>query len=149
MPTLDRLALGSDHAGYEMKEFVKKELDRLGIPYNDLSPGVCDPADDFPVSSSAVARAVADGTCSRGIALCGTGIGASMAANRFRKVRAALCLNPEMARMARSHNNANILVLGGRITSPDTVAQILRVWFETPFAGGRHERRMAMLDTVC
>jgi ribose 5-phosphate isomerase B len=146
-PATEMIVIGSDHAAYSMKEFIKKELEKYGIPYKDVGTNTTDSV-DYPVYAGRVARAVAAGEFSRGIALCGTGIGASMTANRFKKVRAALCITEEMARMSRQHNNANVLVLGARITTPETIAKILRIWLETPFDGGRHENRIAMLDEI-
>jgi ribose 5-phosphate isomerase B len=143
----DQIVIGSDHAGFEMKEFIKKELTALGISFTDVGAQTLDARDDYPVFAARVASAVSKNEYRRGIAICGTGLGASMAANRFRKVRAALCITPEMARLSREHNDANVLVLGGRITAPETAAEILRLFLSTPFAGGRHERRKELIDT--
>jgi ribose 5-phosphate isomerase B len=140
-----KLIIGSDHAGFSMKEYVKSLLTKLGIVYDDI--GVYnDERSDYPIYAAKVARAVAKGEYERGIALCGSGIGASITANRFRKIRAALCITEEMARLSRLHNNANVLVLGGRITSRQEVAKILPAWLSTDFEGGRHEKRIRMID---
>jgi ribose 5-phosphate isomerase B len=141
------IIIGSDHAGYPMKEFIKSELKRLGVPYSDVGADSTEPV-DYPLYAARVARAVSKGRHERGIAICGAGIGASITANRFRGVRAGLCLTEEMARLSRAHNNANVLVLGGRITPMETAAQMLRIWLETPFEGGRHERRIRQIDEV-
>lgn len=139
------IIIGSDHAGFEAKELLKSELSRLGIPYHDV--GTHSPESvDYPLYSAKVARAVSNGEFERGIAICGSGIGASIVANRFKKVRAALCVTPEMARLARAHNNANILVVAGRLTSPDLAKEILKSWLETPFENGRHQRRLTQID---
>ncbi|MBD3392670.1 MAG: ribose 5-phosphate isomerase B [Chitinivibrionales bacterium] len=141
------IIIGSDHAGYEMKEHIKAELAAKGIPFEDI--GTYDTTStDYPLWAGRVAKAVSHGTREKGIAICGSGIGASMAANRFRGVRAALCITPEMARLSREHNNANVLVLGGRITTPETATEILWTWLDTAFEGGRHERRIAQIDEV-
>ena len=140
-----KLIIGSDHAGFAMKEYVKSLLTELGIVYDDI--GVYnEERSDYPFYAAKVARAVAKGEYERGIALCGSGIGASITANRFRKIRAALCITEEMARLSRLHNNANVLVLGGRITSRQEVAKILPAWLSTDFEGGRHEKRIRMID---
>lgn len=142
------LALGSDHAGFELKEFIKSELVRRRVAFVETASPDIDPQDDYPLTSARVARAVANGSASQGISLCGTGIGASIAANRFLGVRAALCITPEMAAMARKHNDANVLVLGGRITTRETAAAILDAWFTEQPEGGRHQRRIEQMDNL-
>ena len=120
------IVVASDHAGFELKEVLKIELEALDVPVEDL--GVYDmKAVDYPDIANALARVVSAGDGRRGLLLCGTGIGASIAANRHRRVRAALCHSAETARMARQHNDANVLVLGGRVTDPDTARECLRV----------------------
>ena len=143
----DTIVIGSDHAGFELKEHVKKQLARLGIAYHDVGT-VDTQSTDYPIWAGRVAKAVAGGKYRRGIAICGTGIGASIAANRFRGVRAALCTSVEMARLSRRHNNANVLVMGGRITAPDVASEILEAWLTTAFEGGRHVRRVCQLDDI-
>jgi ribose 5-phosphate isomerase B len=141
------IVIGADHAGYKLKEHIKKELEKLSLPYKDV--GVfSEERSDYPVYIARAASKVSDGTFKRGIVFCGSGIGASMVANRFKKVRAALCVTPQMAMMSRSHNNANILVLGERITPFETATEILKIWLETPFEGGRHQNRIEQIDTV-
>lgn len=138
------IVIASDHAGFELKEVLKTELETLGIPIEDL--GVHDTgAVDYPDIADALAAVVSADAGRRGLLLCGTGIGASIAANRHRRVRAALCHNAETARMARQHNDANVLVLGGRVTDPDTARECLRIFLDTAFEGGRHEPRVAKL----
>jgi ribose 5-phosphate isomerase B len=144
---VEQIVLGSDHAGFAMKERLKAELDRLGITHRDV--GVySDERSDYPLYAAKVARAVSAGEFERGIVLCGTGIGASITANRFRKVRAALCVTEEMARLSRLHNNANVLVLGGRITPFDEAVKILNIWLNTGFEGGRHATRTQMIEDI-
>jgi RpiB/LacA/LacB family sugar-phosphate isomerase len=142
------IVIGSDHAGWELKEEIKGYLTGKGVAVKDVSEPKLNPHDDYPVSAKRVAKAVASGEFEQGITLCGTGIGASIAANRVRGVRAALCLTPEMARMAKRHNRANVLVLGGRITQPNEAYMIIDAWMSAKFEGGRHERRVAMIDTM-
>lgn len=141
----NKIIIGSDHAGFAMKEYIKSELSRLGHSSEDV--GVfSEEKSDYPLYSAKVARSVSNGEYNRGIIICGTGIGASIVANRFRKVRAALCLTQEMARLSRAHNDANILVLGGRITTYAEATKILTAWLESPFEGGRHQKRVEMID---
>jgi ribose 5-phosphate isomerase B len=138
------LVVASDHAGFELKEILKQELEILDVQIEDL--GVYDmEAVDYPDIANALAAVVSAGDDRRGLLLCGTGIGASIAANRHRRVRAALCHSAETARMARQHNDANVLVLGGRVIDPDTARECLRVFLDTAFLGGRHEPRVAKL----
>ncbi|MBD3419501.1 MAG: ribose 5-phosphate isomerase B [Chitinivibrionales bacterium] len=142
----EKIVLGSDHAGFELKEFVKKELEKRGIPYEDAGAQKLDPNDDYPVFAAKVARAVSGGDYTRGIAMCGSGIGVSITANRFKNIRATLVDTPDLARIARSHNNSNILVMGGRTVDEETARQILDAWLSTKFDGGRHERRLKQLE---
>ncbi len=141
----EEIVIGSDHAGFEMKEFLKEELHKRGFALKDVGTETTKPT-DYPLYAGRVAHSVADGENDRGIAVCGAGIGASIAANRVRGVRAALCTSVEMAKLSRAHNNANVLVLGGRTTPKELATQILDAWLETPFEGGRHIPRIEMLD---
>ena len=131
-----------------MKEFIRSELTRLGYQVKDFGALTFDPNDDYPIFSARVAAAVSKGEFERGISVCGSGIGASIAANRFRHVRAALCITAEMAELSRRHNDANMLVIGGRITTRETVTAILNAWLTTAFEAGRHSRRRDMLDDL-
>jgi len=143
----ETLALASDHAGWEMKERVKAYLAKKGITVDDLSAPEIDPADDYPQFGFKLAKAVAAGKYEKGILLCGTGIGISIAANRIRGVRAALCTSPELAHMSREHNDANVLVMGGRTTAPEMAERIVDAWLSGSFAGERHRKRIEQLDT--
>ncbi len=143
---IDKIVIAADHAGFELKEHIKSYLTKIGISCDDMSAPQLDPSDDYPLFGFKVARAIAKGEYHQGILLCGTGIGISIAANRYRGVRAALCFSPETARMAREHNNANVLVMGGRTTSPETAEKIIDAWFDGNFSGGRHGRRVEQLD---
>jgi ribose 5-phosphate isomerase B len=143
----EKIVIGSDHAAFAMKEHIKGQLTALGITFEDVGTNSDQPV-DYPLYTARVAKRVSNGTNQRGIALCGSGIGASITANRFRGVRAALCLTPDMARSSRSHNNSNILVLAGRLTNFETATEILKIWLTTPFDGGRHTKRVAMIDKI-
>ncbi len=139
-----RVALGADHRGFLLKEKLKTLLRRQGHTVIDKGPFSADRC-DYPDYAFAVARAVARRTVERGVLVCSTGIGMSIAANRDPSVRAALCLDPHMARRSREHNNANVLCLGADLVSPQMAGRILTVWLRTAFAGGRHRRRVRKL----
>jgi ribose 5-phosphate isomerase B len=141
----DRVILGSDHAGFDLKEKVKKALERLGVPFEDVGTRSLDSV-DYPDFAHRVAEAVEKGRYPRGVVVCGTGIGVSMAANRHPGVRAAVAYDEETARLSREHNDANVLALGGRTLDPGLAERILEVWLKTPFAGGRHARRVAKIE---
>ena len=148
-PNNDKIVIAADHAGFDLKEHLKSYLSKIGIRVDDLSAPVLDPADDYPAFGFKVGKAVSGGTYKQGILICGTGIGISIAANRYRGVRAALCTSPEMAHMAREHNDANVLVLGGRTTPVPMAEKIVDAWFDGDFAGGaggRHGKRVEQLD---
>ena len=146
MQTDSRMAIASDHAGYELKEHVKKYCEGKGIACVDLSAPEFDPADDYPLFGFKMAQAIVNGDVEKGILICGTGIGISIAANRFKGVRAALCTSAEMANMAKEHNNANVLVMGGRTTETSVAEQMVDAWINGSFGRDRHERRVMMLD---
>ena len=140
-----KFIIGSDHAGYALKEQMKAILGEIGYAVEDVG---CHSEDsvDYPQFGREVAARVASGEFSRGCLICGSGLGMSMIANRFRGVRAALCNDLYSAILSRRHNNANILVMGGRLIGPELAGEILTTWLTTPFEGGRHERRVAKLD---
>jgi ribose 5-phosphate isomerase B len=140
-----RIAIGSDHAGFRYKELVKGQLVARGHEVRDFGTDSPEPV-DYPRFIRPVAEAVARGECERGVVLGGSGNGEAIVANRVRGVRCALCWNEESARLARAHNDANVLSLGERLLSEADVAAILERWLETPFEGGRHARRIAMID---
>jgi ribose 5-phosphate isomerase B len=140
-----RIALGSDHRGFRLKEKLGTWLREHGHTVLDLGTDGPD-STDYPDYAFAVARAVARRRASRGILICGTGIGMSIAANRLRGVRAALCGNANLARQSRRHNNANVLCLGADIISPTRARQVVDTWLRTDFEGGRHRRRVRKLD---
>ena len=140
-----KIAIGSDHAGFQYKEKIGELLRGLGHEVRDFGTNSEAPV-DYPVFIRPVAEAVARGECERGVVLGGSGNGEAMAANRFPGVRCALCWNEESARLARAHNDANMLSLGERMMSRDEAMRIADVWLATPFEGGRHLARIRKLD---
>jgi len=136
-----KIAIGADHAGFELKEQIKKSLQSEGYEVTDFGTNSTDSV-DYPLIAKALANSVAGKNQKKGILVCGTGIGMSIAANKVKGIIAANCHDPEMARLARLHNNSNILTLGGRILNFDHAKDIVKVWLETDFEGGRHQRRI-------
>ena len=136
-----RIAIGSDHAGFALKEHLKQTLERLGHTVADHGTGNADPI-DYPPICLDVARAVADGRADRGIVLGGTGQGEQIAANKVVGIRAAVCHDLYTTRLSRQHNDANVLAMGGRIVADGLADEILTLWLATPFDGGRHQRRI-------
>ena len=142
-----RIALGADHAGVHLKADIKKFLDERGVPYTDLGTNTTDSV-DYPDFAEAVARAVADGSHERGLLFCGSGIGMAMAANKVPGVRAASVVDEVSTRLSREHNDANVLALGERMTPPETARQLVATFLDTPFAGGRHQRRVDKISAL-
>src|SRR5882672_1181938 len=140
-----RIAIASDHAGFRYKTMLAKHLASLGHEVKDFGTHSEDPV-DYPDFIRPVAEAVARGEAERGVVLGGSGNGEAMAANRVKKVRCALCWNVASARLARQHNDANMISLGQRMISEEEALEIVRVWLETDFEGGRHVRRIQLLD---
>ncbi len=140
-----KIAVGSDHGGFEYKEQIVRFLADLGVEVEDVGCHSTESV-DYPRFADLVCARVQSGACDRGILICGTGIGMSIAANRHRDIRAALCHEAYTARMSREHNNANVLCLGGRVLGIEVALDIVGVWIETEFAGGRHQRRLDMLS---
>jgi ribose 5-phosphate isomerase B len=139
------IVIASDHAGVHMKSQIVALVDEAGHEIRDLGPADTTSV-DYPDFAHAVAEAVAKGEAERGILICGTGIGMSMTANRHPRVRAALCHDAFTAEMARRHNDANVLCFGARSTGPGVAEQMVRVFLETPFDGGRHQRRTEKIE---
>ena len=140
------IAIGCDHGGFELKQEIIKYLAEKNIPYKDFG---CDTPEavDYPVIGKAVAHAVANGECEKGILLCGTGIGISIAANKVKGIRAALCSDCFSAEATRLHNDANILAMGGRVVGPGLAVKIVDTFLNTPFSGEeRHRRRISMIE---
>jgi len=135
------IAVGSDHGGFELKEAVKALLEERGIPVLDMGTNNGDSV-DYPDFGEKVARKVSRGEAEKGVLVCGTGIGMSIVANKFPGVRAALAADPYMAKMAKQHNNANILVLGGRVIDEDEAREMVATWLDSAFEGGRHQGRL-------
>ncbi len=140
------IVVGADHGGFELKEACKVHLGRLpGFTITDRGIFGPDPA-DYPLVAHDVARAVANGEFDKGILICGTGLGMSIVANRYKGVRAALCHNLYTARMGRLHNDANMLVMGGRVIGVGLALEMVDLFLDTPFEGGRHQRRVEQID---
>ena len=141
------IAIGCDHGGYELKQKILAHLRQRGLEYRDFG---CDSTAsvDYPVYGKAVAHAVASGECEKGIVICSTGIGISIAANKVKGIRCAHCTDSLSAEMTRRHNDANVLALGAGITGPNLAKRIVEVFLITEFEGGRHARRVGQLDRV-
>jgi len=143
-----KIAIGCDHPGFEMKEELKKFLLEMGYEYKDFGTHSSE-STDYPIYARAVAEAVASGECDKGIVICGTGIGISIAANKVPGIRAAACYNTDMARISREHNDANVLALGARITAIPFAMDIVRIWLEMEFSHGeRHIRRIKRITEM-
>ena len=140
-----RIALAADHAGFEEKEKIKKTLDDLGVEYSDMGTVSTDSV-DYPDFARKVAEAVSSGEFEQGLLVCGSGTGMAIAANKVKGVRAAVAWNPDIARLAREHNDANILALPARFTSADEAEKIVQAWFGANFEGGRHSRRVEKIE---
>jgi ribose 5-phosphate isomerase B len=142
-----KVAIAADHAGFEEKENIKATLDDLGIEFIDLGTHSLDSV-DYPDFGRAVGEAVAEGKVDSGILFCGSGIGISIAANKVKGIRAALAWNEETAKLARQHNNANILAIGSRTTPKGTIPAIVKAWFDAKFEGGRHQGRIDKIEGI-
>ena len=141
------IALGSDHAGLPLKKEIMALLDEMQLPYHDYGTYTADSC-DYAVFAQRAAKAVVGGECERGILCCGTGIGISIAANKVRGIRCALCSEPLSAEMTRRHNNANMLAMGAGMIGKNMAERIVEVFLSTEFEGGRHERRVGLLDAI-
>ncbi len=141
------IAIACDHAGPALKEEIKALLAEMGYDYHDFGTDT-GASVDYPVYAAHAARAVASGECEKGIVICGTGIGVSMAANKVKGVRCALCSEPLSAQLTRRHNNANMLAMGARIIGSELAKEIVRAFLTTEFEGGRHQRRVDMLAAL-
>jgi ribose 5-phosphate isomerase B len=142
-----KLAIGSDHAGYEMKEEIKKYLEEKGYEVKDYGTNSTESC-DYPEFGEKVGRAVASGECEEGVLVCGTGIGISLAANKVKGIRAAVCSEPVSARLAKQHNNANIIAFGARIVGMEEAKGIVDAFLSAEFLGGRHEKRVNMISDI-
>ncbi len=142
-----KIALASDHGGFTLKEAIKKHLAERGIETLDLGTH-SEESVDYPIYGKLCGETVSGGKADLGIVCCGTGIGISIAANKVKGIRCGLCTSVEMAHLTKQHNNANILALGGRTTEPTLALAIVDEWLDTEFEGGRHQRRVDMLDQM-
>jgi len=142
-----RIALGADHAGIQLKAEIRRLLDERGIAYTDFGTETTDSV-DYPDFADRVAHAVASGEFDRGLLFCGSGIGMAIAANKVAGIRAAPVVDDTSARLSREHNDANVLALGERLTPPDVARQLVNTFLDTPFAGGRHQRRVDKISAL-
>lgn len=143
--TPERIPIASDHAGFELKERLEQTLRELGFDVDDLGTDSA-ASTDYPDYAHPLARRISEGAAARGVLLCGTGLGMSYVANRYPNVRAGVAWTPEVAALARKHNDANVLVLPARFVSETEAVAILRTWLGTSFEGGRHERRVGKIE---
>jgi ribose 5-phosphate isomerase B len=142
---MEEILIASDHAGFELKRKLESHLAKLGYAVRDFGTNSSD-STDYADFAHPLAREVSEGKGKRGILLCGTGLGMSYVANRYPNVRAAVTWSPEVAELARSHNDSNVLVLPARFVSVEDAEKILETWLKTPFEGGRHERRVVKIE---
>ncbi len=142
-----RIAIGADHAGFEDKEKIKRQLDALGVEYEDVGTNSTESV-DYPIYAQKVAEKVASGEVEQGILVCGSGNGMQIAANKVRGVRAALAWDEETARLARQHNDANVLSVPARMISPEAVARVIECFLNAEFEGGRHARRISEISDL-
>ncbi|MEQ9410128.1 MAG: ribose 5-phosphate isomerase B [Fuerstiella sp.] len=140
-----KIAIASDHAGFDYKQQLIRELEAAGHEVEDFGPSSAEPC-DYPDFIHPAAQAVAEGRCERGIVLGGSGNGEAITANRHQHIRCALCWNEKSATLARQHNDANMISIGQRMVSPETARRIVEIWLTTDFEGGRHARRLAKID---
>lgn len=141
------IAIGADHGGFELKEHIKKHLDELGLEYKDYGT-YSEESVDYPDCAKPVCEAVMDGTADKGILICGTGIGISIAANKHKGIRAALCGDVYSAKMTKVHNNANVICLGGRVTGRELAFMIVDAWLNAEYEGGRHQARIDKIHAI-
>ena len=141
------IALGSDHGGYKLKEEIKKYLEEVGINYKDFGTD-SEERTDYPIYAKKVADAIIEKECDKGILLCKSGCGMAIVANKFKGIRATNCLNENMAKYARMHNDSNVLTLGADELTVNEAICILRIWIATEFEGGRHEERIKLIEEI-
>lgn len=142
-----KIAIGSDHAGFEDKEKIKRQLDEMGVEYEDVGTNSAESV-DYPIYAEKVAQKVAGGEVEQGILVCGSGNGMQIAANKVRGIRAALAWNEETAKLARQHNDANVLSVPARMISPEEVSKVIKAYLEAKFEGGRHARRVEEISKL-
>jgi ribose 5-phosphate isomerase B len=142
-----KIAIGADHAGFEIKEKIKQQLEEMNMEVEDLGTNSGDSV-DYPDFGAAVGREVASGKADQGIVVCGSGIGIALAANKIHGIRAAQAWNEETARLARRHNDANVLSIGARVLPEEEIPKIVAAWFDAEFEGGRHAGRVAKISAL-
>jgi ribose 5-phosphate isomerase B len=142
-----KIVLGSDHAGFSLKETIKEHLSSQGLDVIDCGTD-SEESVDYPDFAEKVGRTICDGICEKGILVCGTGIGISIAANKLPGIRAAVCHDVFTAQASREHNDANILAMGARVLSPSLALEMVDTWLATPFSGGRHQRRIDKISAL-
>ena len=147
MNTVKPIALGADHGGYALKEAIKQHLESQGIPCQDFGT-FSEESEDYPDMAVPPCQAVLDGTCSRALLFCGTGVGISMAANKIKGIRACCCSDTFSAKYTRLHNDANVLCMGGRVVGPGLACELADIFLSTEFEGGRHALRVAKLADI-
>jgi ribose 5-phosphate isomerase B len=141
------IAIGSDHAGYELKRQIIEHLIQKGVEVKDFGSYSTERC-DYPVYGYKVAKAVASGECEKGILICGTGVGISLAANKVKGIRAVVCSEPYSAQLSRRHNNTNVLALGARVVGSELARMIVDCWLEAEYEGGRHQKRIDMIAEI-
>ena len=142
-----KIAIGSDHGGFSVKEIAKPHLEKLGCEVIDFGTNTPDSC-HYPIYAEKVARAVASGEADKGILICGTGIGMSLVANKVKGIRCALCSDSYSAKMTRAHNDSNMLAMGARVIGVEVAKEIVAAWLDTPFEGGRHQARVDMITAL-
>jgi ribose 5-phosphate isomerase B len=141
----EEILIAADHAGYELKQKLEAELKKLGFGVKDFGTNSSE-STDYADYAHPLAKEISEGRAKRGVLLCGTGLGMSYVANRYPRVRGAVSWSPEVAELSRRHNDSNVLILPARFVSDDQAVKILRAWLDTPFEGGRHERRVVKIE---
>ncbi len=141
------IGIGSDHRGYKLKNEIKKYFDEIGIEYKDYGTN-SEEITHYPIIAADLSRGIQDNECDKGILICGSGIGMSIAANKFKKIRCALCINSESAKLAKAHNNANVIALPADTIDTDEAIRAVRMWLATEFLNGRYLERQKMIDEI-
>ncbi len=145
--TLVKIAIGSDHAGLDFKNHIKSLLEEMGMEVKDYGTFSSDRT-DYPIYAARAAKAVVNKECDRGILICGTGVGISIAANKIDGIRAIVCSDCYSAKLSREHNDTNILAMGSRVVGPDLAGMIVKIWLETEYDGDRHQKRLDMISKL-
>ncbi len=141
------ISIGSDHAGYELKMEIEKYFENKNIKFQDVGT-FNEESCDYPIFAEKASRLVSEGYCEKGILVCGSGVGMCIASNKIKSIRSVLCFDPEIALLSRKHNDANVLCLGGRFINFEQAIQIIDVFLNTPFEGGRHKKRVELIENL-